>query len=104
YGELLEIDPESAEPLANLIALSVARQDAAGIAEYSSRLLRLNPQSKAALQGLALLAIGAGDQAAAIEYCKRLVEIEPDTFEGWFNLRFAQQRMRPPEQAAKSIA
>src|SRR5207244_2712150 len=38
YGELLQIHPDSAEPLANLIALSVARQDAAAIAEYSRRL------------------------------------------------------------------
>ena len=103
YRELLQIDPGAAEPLANLIALSVARQDAAAVAEYSRRLLGVNPHSKAALQGLALLAMRNGDQPAAVGYCKRLVEIDPDTFEGWFNLRFAQQRMRP-EQPARSIA
>jgi tetratricopeptide (TPR) repeat protein len=104
YRELLQSNPGAAEPLANLIALSVARQDTVAIAEYSRRLLRVHPQSKAALQGLAMLAIRNGDQPAAIEFCKRLVEIDPDTFEGWFNLRFAQQRMLPPEQPARSIA
>ena len=104
YRELLQSDPEAAEPLANLIALSVARQDAAAVEEYSRRLLRVHPQSKAALQGLAMLAIRNSDQGAAIEYCTRLVEIDPDTFEGWFNLRFAQQRMTTAEQPARSIA
>ena len=104
YRELLEINPGSAEPLANLIALSAARKDAVKIGEYSRRLLRVHPQSKAALQGLATLAIWNGDRAAAIDYCTRLVEVDPDSFEGWFNLRFAQQRMSPPEQAARSIA
>jgi superkiller protein 3 len=104
YRGLLEADPEAAEPLANLIALSVARQDAAAIEDYSRRLLRVQPQSKAALQGLAMLAIRSGDQGAAIEYCTRLVEIDPDTFEGWFNLRFAQQRMTTASQPARSIA
>jgi len=95
YREVLQLDPEAAEPLANLIALSVARQDGAAVAEYSRRLLRVQPQSKAALQGLAMLAIHSGDQPAAVEFCKRLVEIDPETFEGWSNLRFAQQKMRP---------
>jgi len=95
YREVLQLDPDAAEPLANLIALSVARQDGAAVAEYSRRLLRVQPQSKAALQGLAMLAIHSGDQPAAVEFCKRLVEIDPETFEGWSNLRFAQQKMRP---------
>ena len=104
YRELLEADPGAVEPLANLIALSVARQDTAAIEEYSRRLLGVHPQSKAALQGLAMLAIRNGDQGSAIEYCTRLVEIDPDTFEGWFNLRFAQQRMTTAEPPARSIA
>jgi len=104
YRELLEIDPGAVEPLSNLIALSAAREDAAAIAEYSQRLLALNPQSKTALQGLATSAIWNGDQASAVEYCTRLVEADADSFEGWFNLRFAQQHMRPQEQAARSIA
>jgi hypothetical protein len=33
-----------------------------------------------------------------------LVEIDPDTFEGWFNLRFAQQRMAAAQEPARSIA
>ena len=104
YRELLAADPGAVEPLANLIALSVARQDVAAVEEYSRQLLRVHPQSKAALQGLAILAIRNGDQATAIEYCSRLVEIDPDTFEGWFNLRFAQQRMTTGQQSARSIA
>ena len=103
YREVLRFDPDAIEPLANLIALSVARQDAAAVAEYSRRLLRLQPHSRAALQGLAMLAIQSGDQPASVEYCKRLVEIDPDTFEGWSNLRFAQQKMRP-EHPVRSIA
>jgi Flp pilus assembly protein TadD len=93
YRELLEINPDSDEPLANLIALSVARQDAAAVAEYSGRLLRVQPRSKAALQGLAMLAMRNGDRTAATEYYTRLVEVDPDSFEGWANLRHAQQRI-----------
>jgi tetratricopeptide (TPR) repeat protein len=103
YRELLQTNPGSAEPLANLIALSVARQDAAAVLEYSRRLLQIQPQSKAALQGLAMLAMRNGDRAAAVEYCTRLVEVDPDSFEGWSNLRYAQQRM-PPGEPNRSIA
>ena len=104
YRELLGISPGSAEPLANLVALSAAREDLMGMEDYAGRLLKVNPQSKAALQGMAMVAIWSGNQAAAVEYCTRLVEIDPDSFEGRFNLRFAQQRMQPPEQRARSIA
>jgi tetratricopeptide (TPR) repeat protein len=104
YRELLEINPGAAEPLANLISLSAAREDVQAVAEYSRRLLQVNPLSKAALQGLAMVAIGNGDRQAAIDYCTRLVEVDPDSFEGRFNLRFAQQKMQAPEQAARSIA
>jgi tetratricopeptide (TPR) repeat protein len=104
YRELLQSNPDWAEPLANLIALSISRGDTASAYEYSRRLLRVHPQSKAALQGLATLAIRNGDRSGAVEYCARLVEVDPDSFEGWFNLRYAQQRMRPQEQPARSIA
>ena len=104
YRELLLTSPDSTELLANLIALSVARQDAAAVLEYSSRLLQVQPRSKAALQGLATLAMRDGDRAAAVEYCTRLVEVDPDSFEGWSNLRYAQQRMRPAGEGNRSIA
>jgi tetratricopeptide (TPR) repeat protein len=95
YQELLQITLDCAEPLANLIALSVARRDTAAVAEYSSRLLRLDPHSKAALQGLATQAMWNGDQATAIDYCTRLVELDPISFEAWYSLGFAQREMRP---------
>jgi Tfp pilus assembly protein PilF len=105
YHEILETNPTWAEPLANQIALSIAREDTAAVYEYSRRLLRVHPQSKAALQGLATLALRNGDQAAAVQYCTRLVEVDPDSFAGWFNLRYAQQRLSPPqESSARSIA
>jgi Flp pilus assembly protein TadD len=104
YRELLQAAPDSPEPLANLIALSVARRDTAAVAEYSRRLLRVDPTAKAALQGLATLAIWDGNQTAAVDYCTRLVEIDPISFEGWHNLAFAKQKMHPPEQAMRSIA
>jgi len=104
YRELLDMTPGSVEPLTNLIAMSVTRGDSAAIAEYSARLMKTHPQSKSALQGLAMLAIASGDQATAIDYCTRLVEADPDSFEGRFNLRFVQQRMRQPGKSARSIA
>jgi tetratricopeptide (TPR) repeat protein len=104
YRDLLDIVPGSVEPLTNLIGMSAARGDSVAIAEYSSRLLKTYPQSKSALQGLAMLAIAKGDQAAAINYCTRLVEVDPDSFEGRFNLRFVQQKMRQPGKSARSIA
>ncbi len=104
YRELLQITPDAAEPLANLIALSVARRDTSAIAEFSGRLLRVDASHKSALQGLATLAIWDGDQMAAVDYCRRLVQVDPDCFEGWHNLGFANQGMRPAEQAMRSIA
>jgi len=104
YRELLQIAPNAVEPLANLVALSVERQDAVAVGEYSRRLLRLDPYSKAALQGLATLAIWNGDQAAAVDYCTRLVEVDPVSFEGWSNLGYAKQSMLPLKQVVRSIA
>ena len=104
YRELLQITPNAAEPLGNLIALSVARQDAKAVGEYSRRLLQMDPRSKAALQGLATQALWNGDHAAAIGYCKRVVEVDPVSYEGWFNLGFARQHKRPAEKAMRSIA
>ncbi len=89
YRELLRIDPKAAEPLANLIALSVYSRDDGNVFEYSNRLLRVNPQSIPALQGLALLAIRKGDLASVVEFCSRLIEVDPDSVEGLFNLRAA---------------
>jgi hypothetical protein len=51
FCAVLEITPNAAEPLANVITLSVARKDAVAVGEYSRRLLKLDPYSKAALQG-----------------------------------------------------
>jgi tetratricopeptide (TPR) repeat protein len=104
YRELLQASPDSPEALANLIALSVARRDAAAIAEYSNRLLAVDPNAKAALQGFATLAIWDGDQAAAVDYCTRLVDLEPQSFEGRHNLAFAKQKMIPAERVMRSIA
>jgi tetratricopeptide (TPR) repeat protein len=104
YRELLQITPDAPEPLANLIALSVTRQDAAALAEFSRRLLRVDPRNKAALKGLATLAIWDEDQIAAVDYCRRLLEVDPTSFEGRHNLEFANQRMRPAEKAMRSIA
>jgi len=95
YRELLQITPDSPEPLANLIALSVTRRDSVAIAEFSRRLLRVDSRNKAALQGLATVALWGGDQAAAVDYCTRLVEVDPSSFEGWYNLGFANQMMAP---------
>jgi tetratricopeptide (TPR) repeat protein len=104
YREFLQLSPDSPEGLANMIALSVARRDNAAVGEYAHRLLRQDPRSKAALQGLATLAIWKGDQAEAVQYCTRLVEIDPMSFEGWHNLAFAKQKMRPAAKAMRSIA
>jgi Flp pilus assembly protein TadD len=104
YRELLQTSPDSPEPLANLVALSVARRDIAAVAEYSNRLLRLDPNAKAALQGLATLALWNRDQAAAVDYCTRLVDLDPKSFEGRHNLAFAKQKMHPAERAMRSIA
>ena len=104
YRELLQITPDAPGPLANLIALSVTRQDAVALGEYSRRLLRVDPRSKAALKGLATLAIWDGDQAAAVDYCKRLADVDPASSEARHNLEFASQRMRPAERAMRSIA
>jgi len=104
YRELLQITPNAAEPLSNLIALSVARQDVKAVGEYSGRLLQIDPHSKTALQGMATQALWSEDHAAAISYLKRIVEVDPSSYEGWFNLGFARQNKRPAERAMRSIA
>lgn len=111
YRVLLDITPNAAEPLANVIALSVARQDAVALGEYSRRLLRVDPNSKVALQGLATQAVWTGDHAGAIEYCSRLLEycsrildVDPVSFEGRSNLGYAKQSKRPGKQTVRSIA
>src|SRR5260370_3657396 len=43
YRDLHQITPDSPEPLANLIALSVTRRDSVAISEFSRRLLRGDP-------------------------------------------------------------
>jgi hypothetical protein len=73
----------------------VTRRDSVAIAEFSRRLLRVDPRNKAALQGLATVAIWNGDKNAAVDYCSRLVEVDPTSFEGWYNLGFANQMMFP---------
>ena len=102
YRDLLQITPDSPEPLANLIALSVTRRDSVAIAEFSHRLLRVDSRNKTALQGLATLAFWEGDQTAAVDYCSRLVEVDPTSFEGWHNLGFANRMMFPAK--LRSIA
>jgi Flp pilus assembly protein TadD len=105
YRELLQLNADAVEPLANMIALSVSRRDSMAVAEYSSRLIKLDPNSKTALQGLATCALWDVDYTAAIEYCTRLLEIDPTSFEAWSNLGLAKQmKMRAAEPKVRAIA
>ena len=63
YEQLLAINPESEEALANLIAMGIARHDPKTVTECSRQLLQVRPQSRQALQGLTTLALwnGRGD-------------------------------------------
>jgi predicted Zn-dependent protease len=87
-----------------MVALCIARQDNDSANEFAQRLLRLQPQSKNALQALTTLALRAGDATAAIDYCTRLLKVDPNSFEGWFNLRFAQENLRPAEHSTRASA
>lgn len=99
YEELLTLQPNSAEALANWIALSVEAGDYAQVQALSERLLATAPRSKVALQGLATVALEHGDRQTAASYQNQLmetrrvetppVETPPDDVEVWHNLRIA---------------
>src|SRR5580658_2977510 len=93
YEILLEAGPNSAETLANLIAMSAETRDLENMREYSQKLLSIAPQSAVALQGLATVALERRDNHAAAKYCDRIVELAPDCLEGWHNLRIALDRI-----------
>jgi tetratricopeptide (TPR) repeat protein len=93
YQLLLEADPNSAETLANLIAMSAETRDLGHMREYSQKLLSVAPQSAVALQGLATVALESRDHHAAARYCDRIVQLAPDCLEGWHNLRIALDRI-----------
>ena len=89
YEMLLEANPNSAETLANVIAMSAETRDLELMREYSQKLVDVAPQSTVALQGLATVALERRDHHAAAKYCDRIVQLAPDCLEGWHNLRIA---------------
>jgi tetratricopeptide (TPR) repeat protein len=93
YESWLELQPDSVEALANLIALSAETNDLQHLREYSQKLLGVAPQSAVALQGLATVALEGRDNHAAARYCDRILQLAPDCLEGWYNLRIALDRI-----------
>jgi tetratricopeptide (TPR) repeat protein len=107
YRRLLEIEPESQEALANLIALSIQEKDWEGARRNALRLIGIAPQSLAALKGLAAVALERGEYEAVVQYCGRIVEQAPDCIEAWHNLRYATGRvmsaLHPPAVSAPRV-
>ncbi len=93
YRRLLELEPNSPEALANLIALCIQDQNWEGAKQCAARLLDIAPQSIVALQALAAVALERREYEAAVQYCGRIVERAPDCLEAWHNLRYATGRV-----------
>jgi tetratricopeptide (TPR) repeat protein len=99
YEELLTMQPDSEEALANWIALSVEACDFEQVQTLAERLLAKAPRSKVALQGLAAVALERGDRYAAASYQDQFLEstpvetppaeTPPDDVAAWHNLRIA---------------
>jgi tetratricopeptide (TPR) repeat protein len=104
YESLLELEPNSEEALANLIAMSAETHDLEHVREYSQKLLSIAPESPVALQGLATVALERRDNHAAARYCDRILELAPDCLEGWHNLRIALDRILSAFIASKPAA
>jgi tetratricopeptide (TPR) repeat protein len=104
YEMLLESNPNSAETLANVIAMSAETHDLELMREYSQKLVDVAPQSTVALQGLATVALERRDHHAAAKYCDRIVQLAPDCLEGWHNLRIALDRILSAFSASKPAA
>jgi tetratricopeptide (TPR) repeat protein len=104
YESWLELQPNSEEALANLIAISAETHDLEHMREYSQKLLSIAPRSPVALQGLATVALEQRDNHAAARYCDRILELAPDCLEGWHNLRVALDRILSAFIASKPVA
>jgi tetratricopeptide (TPR) repeat protein len=100
YRRLLESDPNSAEIVSNLMALSFELQDLEAAGYYARRLLELSPKSVTALQGMAAVALARREYEAAAHYCGRIVEYAPECVEAWHNLRFATGRVMSALQSS----
>ncbi len=92
YEEVLTLEPDSEEALANWIALSVDAGDLERAGQLSARLRTLSPHSKVALRGLATSALEQGDYDAAMTNCGRLLDLAPECLEAWHNLRIATEQ------------
>jgi tetratricopeptide (TPR) repeat protein len=78
YLRFLEIHPEPAEALGNLIALSMEVFDLARVERYANELLEHDAQSIGALQALTLVFFERGAHQQAAEYYRRLLKITPE--------------------------
>ena len=102
YRALLMEDPDNPDILANLIAVSAQREDAAELRRYSADLLHLRPRSRQALAGLVSADLATGDYEAGIRHASEFVRIEPKSYEAWFNLGLASQLSNRLDEAEKA--
>jgi len=92
------------ELLANLIALSLAVGDEASAREFSETLLRLRPQARAGLEGLVASALARSDYKTAAQHGAKLVETAHDSYEAWFLLGLACQKLDRLDRAGQAYA
>src|ERR1700736_1160026 len=104
YRDLLPSGKNNQELLANLIALSLAVRDEAGAREYSEALLRLRPQARAGLEGLVASALARADYKTAAQHGAKLVETAHDSYEAWYLLGLACQKLDRLDRAGQAYA
>lgn len=103
YREILTSEPDSAEVLANLVAIGMATAQEPLTREYSERLISLQPESTSAIRGLAACALWRQDYEEASRHCGSLVELVPEDTNAWFNLGISLLRSHHPLEAAKAF-
>ena len=95
YQKVIAKNPKSEEG-----SIPAEKKDFQEARKCAEALLEINPESQAAMEAVATAAFANGDLLTAVSHCKSLVELSPDSFENWFNLGVAYQRLGNYQNAA----
>ncbi len=102
YSRVLELDPNYAEALMNLITLGLQQKQYDDARRYSEQLAALQPDNTLAIEGLATAAFNAGDFESAWRHYTRLVELAPDQVSHWLNLGVTNEKRDKLPAAVKA--
>jgi tetratricopeptide (TPR) repeat protein len=102
YCRVLELDPNCAEALMNLITVGLQQKQYDDVRRYSEQLAALQPDNALAIEGLATSAFNSGDLESAWRHYTRLVELVPDQVSHWLNLGVTNEKRDKLPDAIKA--